>query len=81
MLKPIRIRSGKVITAWAVENDFEKCFICSNNFSLEWPVKSGKFAEFPEVDRADWFDMETARRKIYSSQVPLLEELLEIVSK
>lgn len=81
LLKPVKIKSGKIITAWAVEADFAKCFISSNKFSLEWPVKSGKFADFPEVDKADWFEMETAKIKIYASQIQLLEELLELLKK
>ncbi len=78
-LTPVKIKSGKIITAWAVEADFERCFICSNEFPLEWPSKSGKLQNFPEVDKADWFDIETARKKMYTSQWPFLDELEKIV--
>jgi predicted NUDIX family NTP pyrophosphohydrolase len=77
-LQPITIKSGKQITAWAVEADFEKCFICSNEFEMEWPPKSGKKQKFPEVDKADWFTIEFAKEKINSGQIPLLDELVSI---
>lgn len=79
-LKPITIKSGKQITAWAVEADFEKCFICSNEFEMEWPPKSGKKQKFTEVDNADWFTIEVAKEKINSGQIPLLDELIEMLS-
>jgi len=79
-LNPIKIKSGKQITAWAVEADFEKCFICSNEFEMEWPPKSGKKQKFPEVDNADWFTIEVAKEKINPGQIPLLDELVEMLS-
>jgi predicted NUDIX family NTP pyrophosphohydrolase len=80
-LKPVTIKSGKQITAWAVETDFETCFICSNNFEMEWPPKSKKMQSFPEVDKADWFSMKAAREKINQGQLPLLDELVEMLKK
>ncbi len=79
LLTPVIIKSGKQITAWAVETDFEKCFICSNNFEMEWPPKSGKMQSFPEVDKAEWVSIKVAKEKINQGQLPLLNELAGIV--
>lgn len=76
-LEPIRQRGGKVVHAWIVEADFEPGEVKSNTFSLEWPRGSGKMSEFPEVDRAEWFDLDAATEKILESQRPLLEQLSE----
>ncbi len=78
-LTPVKSKGGKLISAWAIENDFERCFISSNLFEMEWPPKSGKMQSFPEVDNAEWFDVETARVKINGSQMPVLEELIAIL--
>jgi predicted NUDIX family NTP pyrophosphohydrolase len=80
-LKPVTIKSGKQIIAWAVETDFEKCFICSNNFEMEWPPRSGKKQSFPEVDKANWFSIKAAQEKINPGQLPLLDELVEMLKK
>jgi predicted NUDIX family NTP pyrophosphohydrolase len=80
-LKPVTIKSGKQIIAWAVETDFEKCFICSNNFEMEWPPRSGKKQSFPEVDKANWFSIKAAKEKINPGQLPLLDELVEMLKK
>ena len=74
-LTPVKIKSGKVISAWAIQNNFEQCFICSNLFSMEWPPKSGRQQQFSEVDKAEWFSMQEAAVKINSGQLPLLVEL------
>jgi predicted NUDIX family NTP pyrophosphohydrolase len=74
-LEPIRQRSGKVVTAWGLEADWDPARLRSNTFRIEWPPRSGKMAEFPEVDRAMWATLEQARAKLNPSQVPLLEEL------
>jgi predicted NUDIX family NTP pyrophosphohydrolase len=74
-LGQIKQASGKVVYAWAVEGDFEPSSLRSNTFSVEWPKGSGQVREFPEVDRAAWFDLAEARRRILSSQVPLLDVL------
>jgi predicted NUDIX family NTP pyrophosphohydrolase len=68
---------GKLVTAWAVESDLDPGAIQSNTFSLEWPPKSGKVQEFPEVDRAGWFPLPEARTKILKGQVPFLDRLIE----
>jgi len=78
-LAPVRQASGKVVRAWAVEGDCDAAAIRSNTFSMEWPLRSGKTAEFPEVDRAAWFALDEARRRILPAQVPLLDELAHLV--
>src|SRR4030095_4648960 len=80
-LKPVTIKSGKQIIAWTVETDFEKCFICSNDFEMEWPPKSGKMQSFPEIDKAEWFSIKTAKEKINQGQLALLDELVEMLKK
>lgn len=77
LLGDVRQSSGKRVTAFALDADIDVSTITSNTFSLEWPPRSGRTQEFPEVDRADWFDVETARAKLVSGQVPLLDLLLE----
>jgi predicted NUDIX family NTP pyrophosphohydrolase len=74
-LTPVRQKGGKVVQAWAVEGDCDAASIRSNTFSMEWPPKSGKRAEFAEVDRAGWFSIAEAKGKILASQQPLLDEL------
>ncbi|AMR33206.1 NUDIX hydrolase [Mucilaginibacter sp. PAMC 26640] len=75
VLTPVKYKGGKIIRAWAVAADIDHTNIKSNFFEMEWPPRSGKKASFEEVDRADWFDIETAKRKIVPAQVPLLDEL------
>ena len=67
--------SGKVISAWAAESDFDVAELRSNSFSLEWPPKSGRQREFPEVDRAGWFSITEAAAKITRGQLPILMRL------
>jgi len=74
-LTPIRQPSGKIVHAWAFEGDCDPSAIKSNTFSMEWPPRSGKYQEFPEVDRAEWFTIETAKDKILKGQVGFLDEL------
>ena len=66
---------GKTVTAWAFEGDADPAAIRSNTFTLEWPPRSGKHKEFPEVDRAEWFTLAEARRRLITAQVPLLDVL------
>lgn len=73
-LTPVKLKSGKIISAWLIYSDFEKCFIKSNFFEMEWPPRSGKVACFEEVDKAEWFTLEQALRKITPGQMPILEE-------
>lgn len=77
-LPPQKLRSGKLVMAWAFEGDCDPKKIESNKFSLEWPPHSGKFQEFPEIDKADWFNFETAKEKINPGQVGFLEAALKL---
>jgi predicted NUDIX family NTP pyrophosphohydrolase len=76
-LGSIRQRAGKVVEAWAAEAEFDPATLASNSFSMEWPPKSGGMQDFPEVDRAEWFDLKTAREKILPAQAEFLDRLLE----
>lgn len=76
-LGAVRQKSGKVVEAWAAEGDFDPALLASNTFSLEWPPRSGRRGEFPEVDRAEWFEPERAREKILPAQAELIDRLLE----
>ena len=78
-LGEIRQKGGKMVAAWAFEGDCDPGSVCSNTFEMEWPPKSGKMSVFPEVDRAEWFDLETARLKIMPAQRPFLDRLVEEV--
>ena len=80
-LKPLKQPSGKIVTAWAAEGDFDAEKLCSNTFKLEWPPRSGNEKEFPEVDRGAWFDTVTARQKILKGQAGFLEEAEAIASR
>ncbi len=80
-LTPVKMKSGKLIQAWTVEGDCDPSAIKSNTFSMEWPPNSGRQREFPEVDRAAWFEIGEAERKINQGQAPLLEELADLLSK
>lgn len=74
-LNPVTQKSGKIVHAWAVESNLDPASIKSNTFTMEWPPKSGKRAVFPEVDRAKFFDLETAKQKINPAQVAFVNEL------
>ncbi len=74
-LTPVKQKGGKSVHAWAVAGDFDPSTVRSNTFLMEWPPRSGKRMEFPEIDRADFFDIETGRTKINAAQVKLLDEL------
>jgi predicted NUDIX family NTP pyrophosphohydrolase len=73
--------NGKVITAWAVEGDFETDTLSSNLFEMEWPPKSGRLQSFPEVDLADWFSVAKARKKIQPGEAPLIDRLLALLER
>lgn len=75
-LSSVKYKNGKVIQTWAVEAEIAHTNIQSNLFEIEWPPRSGKMASFVEVDRADWFDIDTARTKLIPAQVALLDDLL-----
>jgi len=74
-LGEVRQSGGKAVTAWALEADLDVSEIESNTFTVEWPRGSGCLREFPEVDRAEWFDAETARRKLVRAQAAFLDAL------
>jgi predicted NUDIX family NTP pyrophosphohydrolase len=74
-LRPLRQPSGKTVVAWAVEGDCDPAELRSNTFEMEWPPKSGKRQAFPEVDRAAWFPLEEARKRILAGQAAFLDEL------
>lgn len=78
-LTPRRQPSGKVITAWAFEGDCDAAAIKSNTFSMEWPPRSGKQKEFPEIDRAGWFPIQMGKEKILKGQAGFLEEAERIL--
>ena len=74
-LKSVKLKSGKIICAWAVEGDLDVSTIVSNTIMVEWPPRSGKQISIPECDRGEWLCMEAAYGKINPGQSPLLEEL------
>lgn len=78
-LTPLAQKGGKWVHAWAIEGDWDAGAIRSNTFSMEWPPRSGREAQFPEVDRAAWFAPYEARRRILDSQVPLIDELEKLL--
>jgi predicted NUDIX family NTP pyrophosphohydrolase len=74
-LGELRQKSGKRITAWAFEGDADPAGLVSNTFEMEWPPRSGRTQAFPEVDRVQWFDPATARRKLIAGQAPFVDAL------
>ncbi|MCK4787716.1 MAG: NUDIX domain-containing protein [Desulfobacteraceae bacterium] len=76
-LETLKQPSGKVIHAWAVEGDCDASTTKSNTFSMEWPPKSGKQQEFPEIDKAGWFSTKIAKEKLHKGQVELIDRLLK----
>jgi predicted NUDIX family NTP pyrophosphohydrolase len=75
-----RQSSGKVVTAWALEGDLDAAAVRSNTFTVEWPPRSGVMREFPEVDRAEWFPLAEARRRINSAQAVFVDRLEEALA-
>jgi len=75
LLGELRQPSGKVVRAWAVEGDLDVTDVRSNTFEMEWPPRSSRTQEFPEVDRAGWFGLDDAKRKLLRGQVGLLDRL------
>lgn len=74
-LEPVKQKSGKMVYAWASEGDLDQTIIRSNTFPIEWPPRSGKYIEIPEVDKGGWFTYETATQKMIPGQAPILDEL------
>lgn len=80
-LGTLRQRGGKTVAAWAGACDIDAAAVRSNTFELEWPPRSGRRVEFPEVDRAAWFDLPAARRRILASQEPFLDRLEALLAR
>jgi predicted NUDIX family NTP pyrophosphohydrolase len=78
-LGEVRQKGGKIVTCFAIEGDFDVAAMRSNTFELEWPPRSGKRQTFPEVDRADWFAIADARKKINPAQAEFLDRLVDAV--
>ena len=76
-LTPVKLKSGKIIYAWAIQGDVNPLKLKSNTFDIEWPPHSGIIQSFPEIDKAAWFDIETAKTKINSQQAHFIDELIE----
>jgi predicted NUDIX family NTP pyrophosphohydrolase len=74
-LGTVKLKSGKQVTAFAVEGDLDAGAVTSNTFTMEWPPRSGRMQEFPEADRAGWFGLEEAREKLNPAQAELLVRL------
>jgi predicted NUDIX family NTP pyrophosphohydrolase len=80
-LGSIKQKGGKIVHAWAFQGDLKDDFkLASNSFEMEWPSRSGKRQQFPEVDRASFFPIETARRKINAAQIALLDRLINALA-
>jgi predicted NUDIX family NTP pyrophosphohydrolase len=78
-LGTVKNKGGKLIFAWALEGDFEIDTFVSNTFALEWPPRSGRTREFPEVDRAAFFSLQAARSKLHEAEQPLLDRLAVVL--
>jgi predicted NUDIX family NTP pyrophosphohydrolase len=78
-LAPVKQKGGKIVHAWAFKGDCDPSKVVSNTFKMEWPPRSGRQMKFPEIDRAEFFDAATARQKINSAQMSLVDELEQIV--
>jgi len=74
-LGEVKQKGGKVVRAWAVEAEFDPGTLRSNTFEMEWPPRSGRRQEFPEVDRAEWFGLDEARRRVLDAQSPFIDRL------
>jgi len=78
-LEPIKQPGGKVVQAWAIEADCDPAQVRSNVFTMEWPPKSGRTQQFPEVDRAEWFAVAQARKRIIAAQINFLDQLVSVL--
>ncbi|GIF77603.1 NUDIX domain-containing protein [Asanoa siamensis] len=79
-LGSVKQKAGKVVSAWAAEADFDTSQHRSNTFEMEWPPRSGTLREFPEVDRAEWFDLATAKEKLVPAQAEFVDRLVAHLS-
>lgn len=80
-LGSVKQKSGKTVHAWAVRGDFDPSKLVCNTFEMEWPKGSGRMRAFPEVDRAEWFDLATARQKINDAQAAFLDRIAALVQE
>ena len=80
-LGSIKQKAGKVVSAWALEGDLDASAVRSNTFSMQWPPRSGRMQEFPEVDRAEWFAVDEAKERINPAQAEFLDRLMSRFSK
>jgi predicted NUDIX family NTP pyrophosphohydrolase len=78
-LGEVRQKSGKVVTAWAVEGEMDPSTAKSNTFPLEWPPGSGDWIDVPEVDRVAWFGLDEARQRLNPAQVAFLDRLARAI--
>jgi len=80
-LTPVKLKSGKIVKAWLVEGNVDVENIVSNTCPVEWPPRSGKMIEIPEIDKAAWFDTETAKIKINQAQAAFIDEALDMIDQ
>jgi predicted NUDIX family NTP pyrophosphohydrolase len=78
-LPPVRQKAGKLVLAWAIEGDCDPALLRSNLFEMEFPPRSGRMAEFPEIDRGEWFSLGEGRGRILEAQQPFLDALPALV--
>lgn len=79
-LGEVRQNSGKRVLAWCFEGDLDPALLASNRFEIEWPPRSGRLLQFPEVDRIEWYDLEAARAKLLPAQLPFPERLAQALA-
>ncbi len=77
-LTPVKQKGGKLVYAWAVKGDIDADNLTSNSFKIQWPPKSGKWIDVPEVDKSGWFSVAEAKQRLISGQIPLIDELLDL---
>jgi predicted NUDIX family NTP pyrophosphohydrolase len=79
-MTPVKQSGGKTVYAFALEHDFDTSKVKSNTFTMEWPPKSGKQQEFPEIDKAEWFDFATGKQKLNEHQAAIIDELAKKIA-
>jgi predicted NUDIX family NTP pyrophosphohydrolase len=80
-LGSVKLKSGKIVVAFAVAGDLDPASVRSNTFPLEWPPRSGRMQEFPEIDRAEWFELDAARAKLNPAQAELIDRLEALLAQ
>jgi predicted NUDIX family NTP pyrophosphohydrolase len=78
-LTPVKQKAGKLVYAWAIQGNIDSEKITSNTFKIQWPPKSGKWIDLPEVAKAGWFSIDESKQKINPAQIPLIDELLYLI--